>query len=290
MTEKILVIGLGFLGKNIAEQFTEIGTPVTGTNYSKPTQNTENVDITKIDSIKKCVSKIKPSIIINCAANTKVDFLEQNSELAFSINSYGAENVAKVSKEFNAKLIQISTDSVFDGNKGMYSEDDKANPINIYGQSKFLGEKLVSENCDNYVIVRTNFYGYEKNGNFLFNWILKNLRSNQEIVGFDDILFTPLEVRNLSQQLHELISKDFVGILNLSSDEQISKFQFAMQVAENLNLNKDLIKKGNSSDMNFIAKRPKNTSLSNNKAKKILNTKIISLSQWLSNNKQLLMS
>ena len=203
------IVGNDFLGGILHKNAIQLGLDSNISDYKK-----SGIDVRNISSIEEILKQEEPKVVINCSAISNVDAIEKDATNAIAVNANGAKNLATICNKLNLKLIYISTDSVFDGNKGMYSEDDKANPINIYGQSKFLGEKLVSENCDNYVIVRTNFYGYEKNGNFLFNWILKNLRSNQEIVGFDDILFTPLEVRNLSQQLHELISKDFVGILS----------------------------------------------------------------------------
>ena len=121
--------------------------------------------------------------------------------------------------------MHVSSDAVFDGDKGMYEEYDEINPINIYAKSKAYGEKLISENLENYVIVRTNFYGFHDQGKFLFNWILSKLKNNEEFPAFNDVFFNPLEVTNLSKLIYQLSEKDFSGILHLSSDEIFSKFE-----------------------------------------------------------------
>ena len=210
---RALVIGSGFLGGNIVNEFRNNEIQVIGTNYHKNSSDSIHFDITNIDSIIYCVKKYSPRVIINCAANVNVDDLENNEKLAFSINANGAENIAKVCKSNKIRLLHISSDAVFDGKKGMYVEEDVMNPINIYAKSKMLGEKLISENLENYVIIRTNFYGFHKQDKFLFNWILSKLKNNERFLGFNDVFFNPLEVTNLSKMIYELSEKKFCGIL-----------------------------------------------------------------------------
>jgi dTDP-4-dehydrorhamnose reductase len=281
-----LILGKGFLGSNIFSQIQKSGKNVFTTNHSNLKDNQFNLDITNIDSIENCVSKINPDVIINCVADTRLDYLESHSDLANSVNAEGAKNVALIAKQFQSKLIHVSTDSVFDGKKGNYSEDDVPNPINVYANSKFLGEKNIQKIFNDYVIVRTNFYGFNSDGNFLFNWILNNLKNNVSFTGFSDIIFSPLEITNLSKLIIELSNTNYHGILNLSSDEKFSKYDFALNIAEKLNLNKLLIHEGLNDEINFVAIRPKNTTLNNKKAKQLLKTPIISLSDCLNNNKQ----
>jgi dTDP-4-dehydrorhamnose reductase len=227
------------------------------------------------------VKKYSPQVIINCAANVNVDDLENNEKLAFSINAYGAENIARVCKNNKIRLLHISSDAVFDGKKGMYVEEDVTNPVNIYAKSKMLGEKLISKNLENYVIIRTNFYGFHKQDKFLFNWILSKLKNNERFPGFNDVFFNPLEVTNLSKMIYELSEKNFCGILHLSSDEIFSKFEFATKISEFFDFDSNLIKKASIDELGLNAKRPKNTTLVNNKAKNLLDTKIQKLDSWL---------
>lgn len=274
------MIGSGFLGSNIIQELDRLKIQSVGTSYNAD-NNTLKVDVRNINSINDCIQKVKPDIMINCAANVQLDYLENNPEVAFSINSEGARNVAKLAKQNEIRLIHISTDGVFDGLKGMYSEDDIPHPINVYARSKLLGEEFVKENTDDYIIIRTNFYGYHSQGKFLFNWIINTLKQNKELTGFDDVIFTPLEVINLSRMISEIAITNYRGIIHLASDEAISKYQFALKIADIFHFNKDLIKKGSVDEANFIAKRPKNTSLLNIRSKHLITTPIVSLSSWL---------
>lgn len=282
MVEKALVIGSGFLGSHIIDILKNSGINTVGTHFNLNNNEIIKVDVRNINSINDYVTKIKPDLIINCAAITQLDFLEKNPQLAFSVNADGAKNVATVSKRNKIRLVHISTDGIFDGKRGMYSEEDIPNPVNVYAKSKAEGEKLVRENSDNYVIIRTNFYGFDKNGRFLFNWILNTLKQHKQIIGFSDVIFTPLEVSNLSEMIKEISMKSYCGIIHLASDEILSKYQFALRIAEVFEFNKDLIKEGSVDDYkDFVAERPKNTSLINKKAKQLMKTPIISLSEWL---------
>lgn len=281
MAERALVIGAGFLGDHIIHEFDNLNIRCVGTHFTATDGNTLTADVRNIESLENCIERFKPDIIINCAANVQIDFLEKNPELAFAINADGAKNVAAICENKSIRLIHISTDGIFDGLKGMYGEEDVPNPVNIYGQSKFLGEKFVKENTSDYVIIRTNFYGYNQDGKFLFNWILNTLKQNKELIGFDDIIFTPLEISNLASMISEISMTEYSGIIHFASDEPISKYQFALKVAETFRFNRDLVKKGSSNDAQLIAKRPRNTSLSNKKAKEVIKTPIIPLVDWL---------
>lgn len=277
MSKKILVIGKGFLGNSIflmAENlgFQAVGTKISGDNI---------LDVCSLDSIQNIVSKMNPDVIVNCAALTDIDAIESNPKKAYDVNAYGAKNVSMVAQQMKIKLIHVSTDSVFDGLKGMYVEEDIPNPVNEYAKSKKLGEDFVTETCDNSIIIRTDFYGYNAEGKFLFSWILNNLQNENIITAFDDVIFNPLQVTNLASMIIDLFDVDFTGILHLSSNEVMSKYQFATKIANNLGFSNALIRKGSIKESKFIAKRPLNTSLSNLKSRKILKTDIINLDDWL---------
>jgi len=249
MTKKTLLIGCGFLGSHIFSHLKELEREVVATNFKKISSQIRKLDITDLDSVAKCVSFVNPDLVINCAANVQIDYLEKNQELAFSINAYGAENVAKACEGRGIRLIHISSDAVFDGKRELYQEEDNPNPVNVYGKSKLLGENLIQKLSKNYVIIRTNMYGYNPDGRFLFNWILNSLRENKEIVGFHDVIFNPIEISNLSKLIIKVGDTSFNGILHLGSDDVINKLQFALQIAEVFKLNKNLVKKGSINDV-----------------------------------------
>ncbi len=279
MPERVLVIGAGFLGSNVAQEFRDH--IVIQTNLTKIQKDSYILDITDGKKVLDCFDDVKPSIVINCAANTEIDFLEKNPQVAYSINGDGARNLAVAAEKSKARLVHISTDGVFDGMCGNYTEVDKPNPVNVYARSKIIGEVQVAENCSNHAIIRTNFYGYHPQSKFLFNSILSKLRKKEQITGFDDVVFTPLEVSNLSRLISDVAFSNYVGILNLSSNESISKYQFCCHIAEAFGFDLNLVRKGSIEDAGFIAKRPKNTSLVNTRSKQITKSKITPLTDWL---------
>lgn len=272
---------MGFLGSKMLKEFEKHQITVLGTHFSKRKSNFKTLDITKHNEVRRFFEKIEPDVVINCAASTNIDTIEKNPELGYSVNAKGVKNVAENSHEFGIKLIQISTDSVFDGTRGMYTEEDIPNPINVYSKSKLKGEEEIKNNCKNYVIIRTNFYGIDEGSKFFFSKILRELKLGKKIIGFDDVIFNPLEITNLSQLIYDVATTSFQGILHLSSDEILSKYKFCVKIADVFNLDKNLIKKGSVDEIGFIAKRPKNTSLSNTRSKQIIKTSLVSFDDWL---------
>jgi len=277
---KVLVFGEGFLGHNIIQTCTNLGISAFVTNHNNKSKKL-SMDIKNKKSIDDIISLTEPDVLINCIVDSRVDFLEQHPENAYSVNSIGAKNIALSASTYGLKLIHISTDSIFDGKKELYTEDDIPNPLNIYAKSKYMAENYVSECCKNSVIVRTNFYGYNIHGKFLFNWIWNMLKENKTINGFTDVIFSPLEILNLSEFIIELASNNYNGILNLSTGIPISKYDFAKKIANVLKFNEKLICESTLESSTLIATRPKNTSLSNEKMKSFLKTPIMSLDNWL---------
>ena len=281
MKRKIFLFGRGFLGNYIVNEFKKYGDEVYSSRLTNCSKDDFKIDIRDKNSIFNVLEKIKPDIIINCVAITDLDFLEDNPEIGFEINSEGSKNIAIVSEKYGAKLIHISTDSVFDGKKGMYDENDSVNPINVYAKTKLLAEKYVKQETTNYLILRTNFIGYDSEDKNLLNWMISKLSKQETIIGFNDVFFTPIEVSYLSSLIYKLSSVEESLFLNLSSDKKISKYDLAIMICDLFSFNKKLIKKGSSTDISFKASRPKDTSLSNEQAKKLLNNNFLSLNDSL---------
>ncbi|WP_182129656.1 SDR family oxidoreductase [Nitrosopumilus sp. b3] len=279
--DKTVIIGCGFLGSKIFTNLKNNNKKVIGTNFQNTSNEFKKLDITNFDFVNSFLNKEKPDLVINCAANTDIDYLEKNEKFANMVNGIGVKNIAKTCKQISSKLIHISTDSVFDGTLGLYTEEDDVKPINVYGKSKLLGEELLQENLDDFIIIRTNLFGYHHQGKFLFNWILRNLKENKEFTGFEDIIFNPLEISFLSDLILKFGNMEYSGIIHLGSDEIINKYNFGCEIADTFGFNKKLIKKGSIEHSSLIAKRPKNTSLSNLKAKKILKMNFPSLKEQI---------
>ena len=262
LENKILLLGLGFLGEEICNEALKRNCDVEKTRLHK-SDGVIQLDINNHGKVKNLIESQKPEIVINCISRNDIDNLEKNPKLATDVNVTGPKIIAETCEKIGSKLIHISTDSVFDGKNGMYSEDEKPNPINVYSKSKLDGENEIKKMCKNYVIVRTNFFGINKFGKYLLNDILTKLKNNEKIQGFKDVIFTPLSTKNLSQQIMDVSFSDYRGILNLSANKPISKLEFCNILAEKLNFKNFNIIEETTDNFNYIAKRPKNTSLDN---------------------------
>jgi dTDP-4-dehydrorhamnose reductase len=187
------------------------------------------------------VEKLNPTHIINCAAYTNVAKAEQEKELCYLVNVEGVKNLVFVSNIVKAKLIQISTDYVFDGDSdnGVYYPHSKKNPLNYYGHTKHLAEDFVTSHCISFLIIRTSWLYGNSNDNFV-NKILDYSRSRDSIEVIDDELGSPTYALDLAYAIIELINKDFDNIIHLTNDGFISRYDFARKIIEldggNINL------------------------------------------------------
>jgi dTDP-4-dehydrorhamnose reductase len=283
--EKLIIIGRGFLGTEIERRAKEQGYSVICTNKTNQ-KNSVKLDIVNSKEVEEFILKHNPKFIINCAVSGKIDYLENHQEEAFKVNTIGVKNLAMICKKKKIRIIHISTDSVFDGQKGNYSENDLPNPLNIYAKSKFLGEEELKNLGEDYIIIRTNFYGIDKRGNYFLNWILDSIKNKKIIKGFKNVIFSPVDIDTLSTIVIELLTKKYSGILHISSSEQISKFEFITKVLEFIGEDSKKIIPINYNQSLFNSTRPLNTSLNNKKSSEIIKIPIISIDQWLKNHKK----
>lgn len=223
------------------------------------------VDLTDLRSLGLTLKRIEPDIIIQCAANVNVDGCEGNRESTRILHVESTRTLAG----FNPKktnLIYISTDSVFDGEKGNYSETDSPNPLNYYAQTKYEGELAAQSENPSALILRTCIYGFhEPRGSSLAEWALSRLEGGLELPGFTDTFFTPLYVGQVSSAIMKFIQKETQGIIHAGSNESVSKYDFLSMIASVFGYETPLLKPVRIEDLKFTAPRPKNTSLNSNK-------------------------
>ena len=233
-----------------------------------------NLDLDNQDKIIQTIQEIKPDIIIHLAAITNVDLCEQEKELALKINVEATEILAKQAVQQNIFFIYVSTDYVFDGLSGMKKETDLPNPLGFYGKSKLDGESILHKLKLNFCIIRTStpFHINSKKSNFLL-WIKENLKSNNEISIITDQYTSPTFVPNLSKMIIEVALKQITGIIHLAGATRLSRYDFAVLIANKLNLDKSLLKLTKLHKMNWISPRPQDSSLDVSKATKILDEK-----------------
>ena len=241
------------------------------------------LDITNKGDVKSLVSAFKPEIIINCVAISNVDFCEKEKETAWNVNVKGVENLISSAKIIGAKLIHLSTDYIFDGNKGDYNEDDKPNPISYYGRTKLAAENSILESGINFCILRPIvIFGFGKNLKYNFPfWVVESLREGKNISCATDQISNPTYAGQIAEGIISVIKNDFNGIYNFCGDTKISRFDLAKLCAKIFNLNGELISPITSDELKQIAKRPKNTTMDLSKAKKDFKIKFLEISEAL---------
>lgn len=254
------------------------------TDLSEPLHPTAmRTDITNQSAVAKLFNQNKPDIVIHTASETNVDKCETRKEHAWKVNVEGTRNIAVYSGESNAKLIYISTDYVFDGEKGCYNEDNSPNPLNHYGLTKLEGEKEVMRLCRNYAILRTSvLYGRHPYRQDFVAWVTNSIRNNKEIAVVEDHFNTPTLADSLAEMAIEVAEKDLRGIYHASGSKRISRFKFAKQIAKTFNLDADLVKPIKMKELKaWIAKRPRDSSLDTEKIRKQLKAKPLNITEGL---------
>lgn len=219
-------------------------------------------NLTNIELLNKWLNKIKPDIVIHCAAIVNVDACEGNVDLATALHFETTKVISDYLDHNNGRLIYISTDSVFDGEKqGAYSEADTVNPLNIYAKTKLMGEELV-QSMNNGLVLRTNIIGWTQGANTSFaEWVLEGLIGNAPLNLFYDVHFSPLHVDELSLIIESIIERPVYGLYHCASSDSISKYDFGMKMAKVFSLPDSNITRVSVEEVDFKAERPKNMAL-----------------------------
>ena len=278
--------GSGLLGSKITTLAIEKGYDVySGYNKHEAIHGTPiKLDICNIQEVNKAFEKIKPQAVVHAAALTNVDKCEEDTELARKVNIEGTRNIVESSERHNAFLVHVSTDYIFSGEEGMYKETDEANPINYYGLTKLEAEKIVTASTINWCIARPSvIYGSTPAAgkiNFAL-WVLTKLRKKEPMKIITDQWVSPTLNTNLAQMILETIEKKLTGVYNLSGATPINRYKFATLIAERFLLDETLISPSTSREMNWLAKRPLNTSLNVEKASKKLNNNPLKIDEAL---------
>lgn len=253
---KIFVTGAkGQLGTDIVHAMSE-GNTVIGCDV-------DTLDITNIDATVKVIKENKPNLIINCAAYTNVDGCEENVDLAYKINAIGARNLGVAANEAGASLIHLSTDFVFDGRGNKpYIEFDNANPLSIYGKSKFAGEELIRQVCPRHFILRTAWL-YGKNGNNFVKTMLKLGDSKDKITVVDDQIGSPTFTQDLIGAIKVIAESEAYGTYHTTNEGECSWNEFAKKIFLYAGLNNINVLPMTTEELNRPAARPKYSVLRN---------------------------
>lgn len=265
--KRILITGVtGMLGSDLARMFSSMGKyEVFGLGRSIssaiPKANQFIVDLKETDQIERL--NFIPDIIIHTAAITDLNLCEKDPEMANQVHVEASRALASLCGK-QSIFFYISTDSVFDGTKGNYSESDIPSPLNVYAKSKLRGEyevqKLVGDRA---IILRTNIYGFHLPlKNSMAEWAYKEWMLGKTISGFTDTIFNAVYTHQLAEIIGRIIDSNILyPVINIGSNEAISKFDFLEKFRKKLNIDKALLKPALSTSFPSAIMRPKNTSL-----------------------------
>lgn len=284
---KILITGgSGLLGSKIATTATRKGNEA----YSGYKEHEAihgvplELDICDRQSVIKAFDKIKPQTVVHAAALTNVDKCDEDPKLAWRVNVEGTKNILEASERHNAFFIYVSTDYVFSGEEGMYKETDRPVPINNYGLTKLEAERMVKDPHLEWCIARPSvIYGSTPAAgkvNFAL-WILNNLKQGKPVKIITDQWVSPTLNTNFAEMILEVMERRLVGLYHLAGATPLNRYEFASLIAEKFQYDKTLIIPVKSDKMNWLAKRPRNTSLNVEKATETLRHKPLEIQQAL---------
>ena len=281
---KFLVTGsAGLVGQQVVKDLSKSNQVFSCYNESKPEYgDSVKMDLKNYEMVSSVLTEIKPDVVIHLGAMTGVDICEKEKTSASEINTKATEIIAKECSKLNSFLVYVSTDYVFDGNFGMYKEDDVANPLGFYGKSKLEGEKAVQNFSTNWCIARTSTpFGLHPTKKSFPMWVIENLQKQKQIDVLIDQFTSPTYIPNLSRMLIEISERRITGIIHTAGASKISRYQMASIVSDKLNLDGTLLKQISMNKMKWVAQRPKDSSLDVSRASSILNEKPQKIDQSL---------
>jgi dTDP-4-dehydrorhamnose reductase len=263
----ILVTGAsGLLGASVVSLAQEQGREVVGLYHRHPVYiegvKLLTADLSDQGEALRIFDELRPSTVVHCAAATGVDWCEEHPEEAHKINVLMPAAIACITARNGARLLYVSTDSVFDGERGNYAETDAPAPLNVYARTKLQGEREVLRENPGAATARVNFYGWNaQNKESVAEWVLKQLTAGSLVSGFSDVVFCPVLANDLAEVLFELLDQNLAGLYHIVGSEAVNKYEFARRVASKFGFDPGQVVPVSLADAGLKARRPLNTSL-----------------------------
>ncbi len=283
---KLLITGAsGLYGSKLAARAIEKDFEV----YSSDVQERSvygtyvKLDVSNKELVNEVFKQVKPDVVVHAASLTDVDKCELNQDIAWKINVEGTKNIVEAAKNIDSSLIYISTDYVFNGEKGNYRESDEPAPINFYGLTKLKAEEVVKTQAEYFIARPSVIYGSTPAAgkvNFVL-WLIETLRKGEHVNIITDQWVTPTLNTNLAEMTLEVIEQKLTGTYHLCGATRVSRFEFAELVADVFGLDKSLIDSALSSQFKWPAKRPMDSSLDTSKAQQMLQNKPLKIDDAL---------
>jgi dTDP-4-dehydrorhamnose reductase len=269
---RILVLGAsGMLGSNIFVNLSSnASNKVLGTSSLKTSIPGLIPFEPNAEQLAKLCEENNIELVINCIAIANIEKCEIRPEAAWILNADFPRLVAEYCHAQSIPFIHISTDHFYSELGSVRNEMCKMVPLNQYGFTKLAAEKMVMNSNPNSMILRVSFLGknlVSLKDSSLLSFMLNKLSSGQSIVGFEDVYFNPVSAKYISDLIQDLVRTQYKGILHVAGEERMSKFEFAVRLAEKLNLDRELITMGSSNSLPKLVTRPKDLTLDISKLK-----------------------
>jgi dTDP-4-dehydrorhamnose reductase len=230
-------------------------------------------DLTQPGTAARLLDQVKPDVIINGAAIAILDICEAKPDLAYQLNAVFPGELAAEAARRAIHMVHFSTDAIFDGTTGCYTETDEPHPINHYAFTKLAGEQSVLAVNPDALIARVNFYGWSLRGQrSLAEYFFYSLSKGEPVKGFVDVMFCPLQVNDLIDILLRMIDQNLSGLYHVVSSECLNKYEFCCKLARQFGLNEDLISPASWLEGGLRANRSTNLTMSASKLQKALGT------------------
>ena len=256
---KVLVTGVkGQLGYDVVRELEKRGHTAVGVDI-------DEMDITDAVAVERVLTETQPEAVIHCSAFTAVDRAEDETELCRRVNVEGTENIAKICKKLDCRMLYLSTDYIFSGDgERPWEPDDEASPLNAYGQSKYDGELALKKYVEKYFIVRISWV-FGINGNNFIKTMLRLGRENGAVKVVDDQIGSPTYTYDLSRLLVDMIESDRYGAYHATNEGICSWYEFAKEIFRAAGMNDVSVTPVKSGEFPVKAKRPKNSRMSKEK-------------------------
>jgi dTDP-4-dehydrorhamnose reductase len=278
---RILVTGAsGLLGLNLALEAAKQEKPACGSSLSAHSVfglvnshalRTRDFHVLEGDLctpgvMERVLDVTQPDWVIHCAALANIDACERDPERARQLNSEIPGKLADYVARGGARMLHVSTDAVFDGQRGGYAEQDTPNPLSVYARTKLDGEQAVAAANPAAIIARVNLFGWSLSGQrSLAEWFFYNLSAGKPVNGFTDVLFCPLLANDLAQVFLQMLAVGLSGLYHVVSSDAMSKYAFGVEIARRFGLDEALISPVSVQQGGLVAARSTNLTLRNDK-------------------------
>ena len=235
-----------------------------------------SIDVSQLDDLRRLIIEEDPDVIIHMAALGDVDLCEKDKVLAWKTTVEPSVEIASIASRISCFTIYLSTDYVFDGERGDYKEYDVPNPVNYYGLTKLMGEVAFRSSCSSYAIVRaSSIYGFGPGRINFAKYLVGKLKAGEAVKALIDQYTSPTQASLLGRAVIEIAEEKMEGIFHVVG-ERMSRYEFAVKVADVLGLDKSLIQAAEMREMKWLARRPRDSSLNYEETKRRIKTNFYS--------------